>query len=108
VVLGLGFAAAAAGPGTGASFGGEPDAMLLGCGSLSSWVRRLVACVGYDSFPPPASAPPAACFVSCYAAMGCPNGMDRCPPFDLDDLSDYRELAAIRVADFYWAGCCGA
>lgn len=25
--------------------------MLLGCGSLSSWVRRLVACVGYDSLP---------------------------------------------------------
>lgn len=34
-----------------ASFDGEPDAMLLGCGSLSSWVRRLVACVGYDSLP---------------------------------------------------------
>jgi hypothetical protein len=25
----------------------EPDAMLLGCSSLTSWVRRLVACVGY-------------------------------------------------------------
>ncbi|CAN6237480.1 unnamed protein product, partial [Urochloa humidicola] len=24
----------------------EPDAMLLSCGSLSSWVRRFVACVG--------------------------------------------------------------
>lgn len=24
----------------------EPDAMLLGCSSLTSWVRRLVACVG--------------------------------------------------------------
>ena len=31
-----------------ASFDGEPDAMLLGCGSLSSWVRRLVACVGAE------------------------------------------------------------
>ena len=31
----------------------EPDAMLLSCGSLSSWVRRFVACVGYASLFPP-------------------------------------------------------